>query len=303
LPALGGSSKIRATISVLSGYRLNLSLLITTYNWPEALDLVLESVARQHVLPSEVVVADDGSAEPTARLVAAWQQRLQVPLVHVWQEDTGFRAARSRNRGIAAARTGYVVMIDGDMVLDRRFIADHIALAEAGSFVQGPRINTSPELSKAMLAERRTQVGILTPGVLRRQQIVHHLPYASWSARRAFSTERVKSCNMGCWRADLIAVNGFDERMIGWGPEDKELAVRLFNIGIARKHVRHAALAAHLYHARRDPVGTNPNDRYLDESIANKSQRCAAGIDAHLAEFAHGIPSTARPPWALADVA
>jgi glycosyltransferase involved in cell wall biosynthesis len=282
---------------------LKLSLLITTYNWPEALDLVLESVARQQVLPTEVIVADDGSAEPTARLVAAWAERLRLPVVHVWQEDAGFRAARSRNRGIAAARTDYVVMIDGDMVLDQRFVADHIALAEADNFVQGPRINTTPELSRQMLADRTTQVGFFTPGVLRRQQIVHYLPYATWSARRAFSTERVKSCNMGCWRADLIKVNGFDERMIGWGPEDKELAVRLFNIGVVRKHVRHAALAAHLYHARRDPVGVNPNDRYLEESIANKAQRCAVGIDAHLAEFAGGLPDSARPPWRLADVA
>ncbi len=276
---------------------MKLSLLITTYNWPQALDLVLRSVAAQITPPHEVIVADDGSTEPTARLVADWAKRLSIPLLHVWQEDAGFRAARSRNRGIAAASGDYVVMIDGDMVLDRRFVRDHRALAEAGCFVQGPRINTSPGLAKRMLAEGRTAVGVLTPGVQRRHQAIHSLRYSARTARRAFSTERVKSCNMGCWRADLVRVNGFDERMIGWGPEDKELAVRLFHVGVRRKHVRHAALAAHLYHARREPSGENPNDRYLHESIANRAKWCTAGVDAHLAEFAHGVPASARPPW------
>lgn len=276
---------------------MKLSLLVTTYNRPDALDLVFRSIAAQVTAPDEIVVADDGSAEPTARLVSDWRQRLAVPLQHVWQADDGFRAARSRNRGIAAATGEYVVMIDGDMVLDRRFICDHRALAEPGCFVQGPRINTTVELSTRMLAHGRTRVGPFTPGVERRQQALHWLWFASRSARRAFSMERVKSCNMGCWRADLVRVNGFDERMIGWGPEDKELAVRLFNVGVQRKHVRHAALAAHLYHQTREPSGINPNDRYLDESVATRAKWCAAGIDAHLAEFRNGLPASAMPPW------
>jgi glycosyltransferase involved in cell wall biosynthesis len=275
---------------------MKLSLLVTTYNWPEALDLVLLSVAQQRIAPFEVIVADDGSTEATSRLVSDWHRRAAFPIEHVWQEDMGFRAARSRNRGIAAARGDYVVMIDGDMVLQPDFVADHIALAEPKCFVQGPRINTTPELSRKLLGTRRTQVSIFTPGILRRQQMFRSALLARHFANRAFSTERVKSCNMGCWREDLIDVNGFDERMVGWGPEDKELAVRLFNIGVARKHVRHAALAAHLYHARRDPVGVNPNDRYLEESIATRAKRCALGLESHLREFADGVPGSARPP-------
>jgi glycosyltransferase involved in cell wall biosynthesis len=275
---------------------VKLSLLITTYNWPEALDLVLLSVTQQRVAPFEVIIADDGSTATTSRLVADWRRRAAFPLEHVWQEDIGFRAARSRNRGIAAARGDYVVMIDGDMVLQPDFVADHAALAERNCFVQGPRINTTPALSQRLLDTRRTRVSFFTPGVLRRQQMIRSASLARRFAKRAYSTERVKSCNMGCWRDDLIKVNGFDERMVGWGPEDKELAVRLFHIGVARKHVRHAALAAHLYHARRDPVGINPNDRYLEESIATRATRCTTGLESHLREFVDGIPDSARPP-------
>jgi glycosyltransferase involved in cell wall biosynthesis len=98
------------------------TLIVTTYNWPAALDLTLRSVARQSVLPNEVIVADDGSGPPTREVVKRWQEQLTVPLVHVWQADEGFRLARSRNRAIAAARGDYVIIVDGDMVLHRHFV-------------------------------------------------------------------------------------------------------------------------------------------------------------------------------------
>ncbi len=59
----------------------------------------------------------------------------------------------------------------------------------------------------------------------------------------------VKSCNQGFWREDLETVNGFDEAMIGWGSEDKELCARLENTGIRRQTLVFAALAWHLSHA------------------------------------------------------
>jgi glycosyltransferase involved in cell wall biosynthesis len=276
---------------------VQVSLLITTYNWPAALDLVLRSVQQQRVAPAEVIIADDGSTQETTRMVEAWRSRLAMPLLHVWQEDIGFRAARSRNRGIAAASCDYIVLLDGDMVLHRDFIADHAALAEAGCFVQGPRLNTSARLSQRMLAQGHVAVGPFTPGLRRRHQSLHSLWLARRNADAAYSISRVKSCNMGCWRKDLLDVNGFDEQMVGWGPEDKELAVRLFNIGVTRKHVRFAALATHLYHRTREPDGVNPNDAILHASIASRLKRCQLGIDAHLTEFARGVPLTARPPW------
>ena len=49
---------------------MKVSLIITTYNWPEALRLSLMSAARQTQLPDEVIVADDGSGEETRQLIA-----------------------------------------------------------------------------------------------------------------------------------------------------------------------------------------------------------------------------------------
>ena len=55
--------------------------------------------------------------------------------------------------------------------------------------------------------------------------------------------------NASGWRADVLRVNGFDERM-GYGGEDRELGERLVNAGIRGKQVRHRTITVHLDHAR-----------------------------------------------------
>src|SRR3569833_2231346 len=146
---------------------LQISLLVTTFERPQALNLVLLSVARQRRMPDEVVVADDGSGADTARLVASWARKLPLPVHHVWQENKGFRAGRSRNRGIAAASGEYIVLIDGDMVLDEHFIEDHVRAKTRGRWVQGMRIYTDAKCTEKLLAQERTSVGPFTPGLRR----------------------------------------------------------------------------------------------------------------------------------------
>ena len=105
---------------------MNCSLIICTYNWPEALSMVISSVASQSVLPNEVIVADDGSDQTTATLIEKIASKLSIPVIHSWQEDDGCRIPHSRNRAIAKANFEYIVMVDGDSVLHEDFIIDLI---------------------------------------------------------------------------------------------------------------------------------------------------------------------------------
>ena len=266
----------------------SVSLVITTYNWPDALGLVLDSVRRQTRPPDEVLIADDGSRDDTRALLHDIARDFPAPLRHVWQPDDGFRAARARNRAIAASSGEYVLILDGDMVLRRHFVADHITAAKSGTFTQGTRLFAGPEASARMLRERITEPGPFFPDLDRRR----HTLRIPWLARlQLASSERadpkyVKSCNQGYWRADLLRVNGFDERMQGWGREDDELGARLFNSGIPRRLLRFSGLATHLHHTLRHVEGASPNDVYLAETRARHLTRCEQGIDLHLAEFA-----------------
>jgi hypothetical protein len=88
--------------------------------------------------------------------------------------------------------------------------------------------------------------------------------------------------------------------MVGWGREDNELAARLLHLGIRRLDLRFRALTYHLHHASRRPLGENPNERILADTLARRATRCRCGVDAHLEAFAAGVPESARPPRAVA---
>ncbi|GLQ48371.1 glycosyl transferase family 2 [Dyella lipolytica] len=279
---------------------MKVSLIIITYNWPKALERVLESVATQTRLPDEVLIADDGSGPDTAAVIARAGEHFPVPLRHIWQEDRGFRAARCRNRGIAASVGNYIVLLDGDMLMHPHFIADHLMLAEPGYFLQGGRLKANHAESERLLAGGRP---VYAPWVkanfhefdgTRRLYAFRQPALARWKARSR-NGGRVMSCNMSFWREDLLRVNGFDERMEGYGAEDRELVVRLENAGLRRRALKWAALAMHLEHSSRAQENLNdlslPNNRLLHDSIEQHIVRCEHGIDGHLAEFASSVHS------------
>ncbi|KGI76775.1 glycosyltransferase family 2 protein [Oleiagrimonas soli] len=276
---------------------MRISVIVITYNWPQALDAVLQGLERQRELPFEVIVTDDGSSEETRKVLARHARTFPVRLTHIWQPDDGARMSRARNRGILAARGDYIVLLDGDMVPSAHFIADHRAFAQRGCFVQGSRMLPNEQATRRMFANGRFQPHFFTRGLQRRRHSLRLLWLARAWAQPRTTRRGIKSCNMGFWREDLIAINGFNEAMTGWGREDAELAVRAFNYGLMRRDMRFAGMATHLWHRSRKYEGRSINDEILDVAVARGLQRCEHGIDAHLGEFA-------QPPEDLrADVA
>jgi glycosyltransferase involved in cell wall biosynthesis len=208
-------------------------------------------------------------------------------LRHIWQEDIGFRAGRSRNRAIAAAKGEYIIFVDGDMVLNAHFIYDHVRAAQRGYFIQGARVITGPRAGQEMLVTGALDLSFFASDIQRRRHTIRNR-FLSWLLLRKVhvSQRAIRSCNQAYWKADLVRVNGFDERMTGWGGEDNELAARLYNIGIRRRNLKFGGLAIHLYHRSRKPEGENPNHIILRTTIETRKTRCDQGLDEHLGEMA-----------------
>ena len=244
-----------------------ISLIVTTYNRPDALEAVVEGCFGQTDQDFEIIIADDGSGDATRECVARLAARSPVPLKHVWQPDAGFRLAMSRNGGIAQARGEYVVIIDGDCVPQRDFVAQHRRLAKRGFMVTGSRILVSPEFTARALAEKislpnldlREKFSLRAAGHLNKVlQLLVTLPDVGREKKR-FAFRRIKGCNMAFWRSDLELVNGFDASFSGWGYEDSDVVLRLFNAGVMRKDGAFATEVFHLWHkeAERDQASSN----------------------------------------------
>lgn len=89
----------------------------------------------------------------------------------------------------------------------------------------------------------------------------------------------VKTCNLSVWRADFEAGNGFDERYVGWGHEDADLAVRLIRHGVKRKEGRSVVPVIHLWHQENDRSQLSNNEGRLAEVIEADYSRAVIGLD------------------------
>jgi glycosyltransferase involved in cell wall biosynthesis len=255
-------------------------VVVTTYNRPSELGRVLGALLIQSKLPHEVIVADDGSGPETGELLREFASGAPFPVVHSWQDDKGFRAARSRNLAVRKSTGDYIIFLDGDCVVERTFIEDHLRLAERGCFVQGKRVLVSRKASEGFgpeLANSRGRLLLLAlSGRISNSHHIMRLP--AFPASRGSSMRGIKTCNMGVFREDLFAVNGFDEAFEGWGREDSEFASRLYRLGLMRKDHPFMAVCFHLWHAEVARGSLERNDEMLAKALESGLLRCEQGI-------------------------
>ena len=258
---------------------MKLTLIITTYNWPDALLLVLKSVKNQTILPYEVVIADDGSDQATIDLISSFKQDSNLNIIHSWQEDIGFRVARSRNNAIFKSSGDYIVLIDGDVILHPKFLQDHIANAEIGYFVQGSRALISKDQTNYFIDEKKIYFSLFSAGLKNRKNSIHSGLLSKIFSKKRNHLRGIKSCNMAFYKQDCIDINGFNNEFEGWGREDTEFVVRMLNLGINRKTLRFNAIQCHLWHPLSSKKPLRKNDLLLKLTIENNLKFCENGIN------------------------
>jgi glycosyltransferase involved in cell wall biosynthesis len=258
---------------------LNVSLVVTTYNNPSALRKVVESLGNQTRLPDEVLIADDGSDENTASLVKDLSERAHSPIFHVWQEDKGFRAAKIRNEAIKRSKGNYVILLDGDCIVNRYFISDHLSLAEKGCFIQGKRMHVHRRaVTDFHHGYANSPLTLLKMALTGTISNVHHLiRLTGCPAVKNRKLKGIKSCNMSFFKEDILAVNGFNEDYVGWGNEDSDLACRFFNYGLLKKVHQFMAVCFHLSHPTNKTM-IGGNKQLLVTALSTKGFFCKNGL-------------------------
>lgn len=268
---------------------MRLDLIITTHERPDALAAVLASLGRQSRPPDALWIADDGSGPTTAAAVAAHAATATYPVHHLRQAHEGFRVARLRNLALAAAdratpRPDYVVLLDGDMVMHPEFLADHARAARPGHWLQGARVLLDDAATHRVLAGG-TPPGPLGTGLGTRRRAYlwrapRRLPAALSAALSHLGNAllSIKACNQGFWLQDLLATNGYDERIEGWGPEDKELCARLENAGIRRRSLLGGGVAWHLAHPPAPRDRRSVGEAILRDTVRSGRTRSEYGI-------------------------
>lgn len=257
----------------------SVALLISTYNWPQALELVLLAILAQTRMPDEVVIADDGSNEKTKNLIEKYKMKFSVPLKHIWHEDKGFRKSLILNKAVKQIDSEYIIEIDGDIIIHSKFINDHLKAATPGYFIQGSRIMITEKKSKEILTTRLPTLSAFSAGIINRFN-AFRIPILS----KAFflypsNPFHIKGCNLAFWKSDFIKINGYYNGFEGWGAEDYEFGARLLHAGVKRKTLKMAALAYHISHQDNTRKNRVPNDKIYRKTLADKLARCTDGYE------------------------
>lgn len=264
---------------------MTVSLHITTYNRPDALEMVLRSVLRQTVKPDEVIVGDDGSTDETAQLIDRYRSSMPMPLIHIWQEDKGFRPAKIRNKCVAASTADYIIEIDGDMLLHPRFVEDHLRFSRKGVFLLGNRAWMSPEYTARFLKDGKWKLPrLLSDDIDKRRMNAVRMPWLTnlLTRRDSNRSHGVMSCNLSFFRSDFLAVNGYDEYFEGWGGEDYDIGLRFDNYGLRCHYLKFSAIAYHMWHNQADKSKSDQNHKYALERYDQKIYWCEKGVDRYL---------------------
>jgi len=235
-----------------------ISIIISTYNSEAWLEKVLWSYEAQTFKNFEMVIADDGSKQPTFDLIDRMKAEVSYPIIHVWHEDNGFQKSQILNKAILACNSDYILMSDGDCMARKDYVEVHIKERQKRYFLSGGYFMLPMDISKLItkddiLSQRCFDVNWLKSHGLKfsfknnkltskgfKQKVLNTITptNASWNGHNASG-----------WKEDILAVNGFDERM-QYGGQDRELGERLFNYGIKSKQIRYSAVCLHLDHPR-----------------------------------------------------
>jgi GT2 family glycosyltransferase len=267
------------------GAEADAAVVVSTYNRPKALNLVLEGLFHQKVQARQIVVGDDGSTQETNEVIESWRAR-GLPVEHCWHEDRGYRKSVIMNQAIRMVKQPLCIFTDGDCVPLEGFVRDHVRYAEAGFILAGPRMLANESLTQALESGSDSCLGKslmwwLKQGLCRnvnRLTPLIHLPDGAWRKSAPRKWEWVRGCNFSVETKHVWRVGGFEENLFGWGPDDSDIAVRMINAGVRVKSLRFAAPVLHLWHKEESRVTLEQNLAYLHAALVEKRTRATAGF-------------------------
>lgn len=263
---------------------MSTSLIIAIYKLQQELPLLLSALAQQSQLPGEIIFAEDDISEETIRILEIGKRQypdLRMRLVQ--HEDRGFRKAEIVNKAVSVAAHEKLIFLDGDCLPHRHYVKTY-----ADNVVEGKLLNSRPV--RLFTQHRplfiRSDGRYHQPGTLsvlwhadppRRYCI--YLPFYPISQRYS----AMYGSSWACMKADLLKVNGYDERFCvgGYGYEDTDLSHRFNRIGVQCYVPKFRAIYYHFF----DPAGGEAkeagkkiNKRLLDANDEQRVMYCDSGI-------------------------
>lgn len=270
------------------------SIIISVYKDTDSLDLILESLCNQTIIPDEIIISEDGdSKEMSDYIKIAKEKYKSLDITHLFQEDIGWRKNRALNRAIVLSKYEYLIFIDGDCIPYSTFIEGHIKSSKLKVVLCGKRIELGHKLSDNV-KKRKLKVSDIEKNFLRFLPLLFkddakHIEDGILVKRNGLISKLVHKryvrhiigCNFSCFKEDFFKINGFNEDFINPSEgEDVDPSWRFRKVGVELKSIRLVANIAHIYHEKRfdDKIG-KINRKIMDKTKEENIFYCKNGIE------------------------
>lgn len=237
----------------------------------------MESINYQTYRNFEVIVAEDD--DTLGEFVNNLKDRLNYRLIHVHQEDLGYRRNTALNNGIRNSSGNLIVVIDQDCMLHPKFLEEYAKNFNSGDMFVGRRFNLGKKYTEVVLKNKIRKFNffrlIFTDCRIKEIDRGAYLPWL-----KIKRTTRCLGNNFGIKREMLLKINGLNEDYVGYGLEDIDIEKRVLMAGGKIFSMKNKAIQYHLYHS--EPQGSlerfQINKNILDKTIETKQYICKNGL-------------------------
>ncbi len=253
---------------------LTITIIISVYKNIKALELVLDSILNQSVQVNEIIVSEDGKSVEMQEFISATNIK---KLIHLTQEDLGWRKNIALNNSIKKSSSEYLIFIDGDVVLHKRFVEGHLYCSKPKRVCAGKRVELGSEYSQK-LYDKQLTIDKLSNSFIRRiislhKDKVRHYEDGIYINPKGYIYNNIIQkkhinyligCNFSCYKKDIESINGFNEDYknpaIG---EDVDINWRFRADGTEVISCRNIANVYHLWHKK----GFGSNEGEINNKI------------------------------------
>ncbi|MCF6268096.1 MAG: glycosyltransferase [Melioribacteraceae bacterium] len=234
---------------------INTSLIITVFNRSHLIRKALLSLQNQSVKPDELILSDDGSTEDIVAAISDIVQSFDFPVKFVQQENKGFRLAKCRNNGVRNSNGNLLIFLDQDLIHTKNVIDTFIKSYKKSIFISGVPIWLSKEKSALITDDKIINNNFLEliSDSERRYIDKHYRKNKFYYYMHKLNLVNKPPLRGGCCaidKEDFVAINGYDEKYIGWGSEDDDMGHRLYSFGRAGVNPFRKEYTLHLYHEK-----------------------------------------------------
>lgn len=270
---------------------MKISVIIPVYNRLQHLRASILCLMKQRVMPNEVIISDDGSSEKILDYIGDLVQKVPFKVVHIYQEDKGFRKTRALNNAVRNSTGDLLIFCDQDLIFGEDYIEKMRSACKKENFVMGiagltsesEKIQILKKLEKNSYIKSIEEVSENCFKEIEKRKNKEKMRILLKKLKIKKRGMKLVGMSYGILKENYLKVNGYDEKYRKWGNEDDDFGNRLTVLGLEGEVLNLEAPLLHLWHYFDPTKKPDGNDEYYYKVkkiiFKDKKYRCEYGID------------------------